>query len=73
MERKCFRCGENMILDCDLKIYEGSGSLFTHKQDYYVYKNGVTNWGDELLVRIAVCPKCGYLEPYIKNPKSLLK
>lgn len=72
MKRKCFRCGEDMILDCNLKIYEGAGSLFNHKQDYYVYKDGMS-WGEELPVSIAVCPECGYLEPYVKSPKNLLK
>ena len=47
MEKKCPRCDEIMILECSLKIYEGAGTLFPHKQDYYVYKEGI-GWGDEL-------------------------
>lgn len=70
MEKKCPRCDETMILECSLKIYEGAGALFPHKQDYYIYKEG-TRWGEELPVSFAVCPKCGYLEPYVKNPETL--
>ncbi len=28
MERKCIRCGENMILDCQLSLSEGIGSIY---------------------------------------------
>ena len=59
MERKCIRCDENMILNCNLKVYEGGGALFAHRPIYSVYKEAA-GWGKDEDIKIAVCPKCGY-------------
>ena len=72
MESKCIRCGENMILDCQLSLSEGIGSIYKKRHDYYVHK-GEELTPNRLPIAIAVCPECGYVEPYVKYPKKLQK
>ena len=71
MERKCIRCDENMILNCNLKVYEGGGAPFAHRPIYSIYRETI-GWGKDEDIKIAVCPKCGYVEPYIQFPEKLL-
>ncbi|MDD2359999.1 MAG: nucleic acid-binding protein [Syntrophaceticus schinkii] len=66
MARKCLRCGEEMIENCQANI-SGSAQYIAHisKKDGFLKKVRSN-------CNVAVCSKCGYLEFYIEEPHKFV-
>lgn len=59
MERKCLRCGAEMVEDCKAEI---SGSFWRI--------GTITKKSAAAPCKCAVCPKCGYTELYVTKPEA---
>lgn len=63
MMRNCLRCEKEMVEDLDIKVEGGAYGLKVAEQ-------GMLN-GNLGKVKCAVCPECGYMEPYIEDPSKI--
>lgn len=61
--RKCIRCEQNMIENYDVKVEGGAYGLKVTKQGLFKANLGK--------VRVAICPKCGYLEFYLDDTSKI--
>ncbi len=61
--RNCLRCEKEMVEDLDIKV---EGAAYGVK----VTEQGIFK-GNLGKVKCAVCPECGYIEPYIEDPSKI--
>ena len=57
--RKCVRCECDMVANYDVKVEGGAYGLKITKPGLFKSSLGK--------IRVAVCPKCGYLEFYLED------
>ena len=58
--RKYLRCNGQMVQDLDIKVEGGSYGIKITQQG--IFKDNLGK------LQCAVCPECGYVETYIKDP-----
>jgi len=66
--RKCLRCEENMVENLEIIVSNGAYGIVVKEKG--ILKNSLEK------IKCAVCPLCGYTEPYIEDTtkiKNLLK
>lgn len=63
--RKCIRCDIEMLEDFDVKVEGGAYGLKITKPGTFKKNLGK--------VYSAVCPKCGYIECYLKDTTKIKK
>lgn len=61
--RKCIRCNEEMMENYDVKVERSTYKLCVTQKG--LFKNNLGK------VRVAICPKCGYLEFYLEDTKKI--
>ncbi len=61
--RNCLRCEKEMIEDLGIKV---EGAAYGIK----ITEQGILN-GSLGKVKCAVCPECGYIEPYIEDTSKI--
>ncbi|WP_124065051.1 nucleic acid-binding protein [Clostridium sp. E02] len=64
--KKCLRCNEKMIEDLSSKANGGGYQIIVK-----INKNLSTETISDL--KVAVCPKCGYVETYISDLETIKK
>ena len=61
--RKCVRCESDMAENYDVKVERGAYGLRITTPG--LFKNSLGK------IRVAVCPKCGYLEFYLEDTSKI--
>ena len=61
--RKCVRCECDMVANYDVKVEGGAYGLKITKPGSFKSSLGK--------IRVAVCPKCGYLELYLEDTSKI--
>ncbi len=74
MKRECLRCGAEMItgLGLEMRNVQTPGTLLPSwsRWGFQVTQGGYYD-AVEIPLKAAVCPKCGYTEPYVEEPEKL--
>lgn len=63
--RNCLRCEKEMVEDLDIKVEGAAYGVKVTEQG--IFKESLGK------VKCAVCPECGYIEPYIEDPSKIKK
>lgn len=63
--RKCIRCNAEMFEGLEIKIEGRADGLKV--TEYGIFKDSLGK------LKCAVCPECGYTEPYIEDPNKIKK
>lgn len=74
MKRECLRCGAEMIMGLGLEMrnvqYFNTILPSPNPWGFQVTKGGHYD-AVEVRLKAAVCPECGYTEPYVDEPEKL--
>ena len=65
--RKCIRCGEEMVENCDIKIEGGAYGIILANSTSRLFSGRIGK------PKVAVCPKCGEVSIYIEEVSKLDK
>lgn len=63
--RKCLRCETAMVEGLTVMVTNGGYGMDVREAGMFKRSLG--------RIKCAVCPDCGYTEPYIDNPESIRK
>lgn len=63
--RKCIRCGSEMKEDCEIKVEGFSYGIVMATDKSKLFGGRIGN------PQVAICPECGEVSIYVKDPDKL--